>query len=705
MPDQRTSSPTEREWQHRLLHLVAALLLFETLTGLAIWLLPFSISNQVMVLVHTGIGVVFLVPYGWYQVRHWLMYRTRPMTHIKLTGYLGMAATATALVSGIVLTAQAVFGTRISYGWDMLHIISTLAVIASALPHVLLIVQRGLNARVAHAMKPILRAQRTFAANTSYLVVMGFGLVALVVFAYRPVPLQNELPDDYNYLYGSDRPFAPSLGRTATGDAFDARTLGNSQTCGRSGCHAEIVKEWEVSAHRWAAADPAFRAIQTVMGEQNGPESTRYCGGCHDPISLFSGNKNLFRAELTNPMGLDEGVSCIACHAIQETDVQGNANYTIAQPERYMFELHESDDVKIVSDFLIRAYPKQHVESLQHRRFKSPEFCAACHKQFIDSEINRVGWVQLQNQYDNWRKSRWNHPGEPSRTIECRECHMPLVDSFDPASGDPLDYNRTTDDGKHRSHRFLGANQYIPAMLDLEGADEHVRLTHEWLQGKIEIPEIEHKWRDGPVTPIEVFAPDSVAPGEDVTVEVTITNNKAGHDFPTGPLDIIQSWLHVVVTDQDGNEVFVSGGLDDRDFIQPGSFMFKAEPVDQYGKLIDKHNLWDMVGVRYRRSLFPGFSDKAVFTFGCPASVPSADSAPGSRRQFRFDAPAMDVASLHVRATLMYRKINQFLLNMMLGEKPGQTAPLTELSSDVSVIRIIDAAASDGHGVGGGAAP
>ena len=49
--------------------------------------------------------------------------------------------------------------------------------------------------------------------------------------------------------------------------------------------------------------------------------------------------------------------------------------------------------------------------------------------------------------------------------------------------------------------------------------------------------------------------------------------------------------------------------------------MFKAEPVDQYGNLIDRHNLWEMVGVRYRRSLFPGFSDTAEYSFQCSGSA------------------------------------------------------------------------------------
>ncbi|MEX0601383.1 MAG: multiheme c-type cytochrome, partial [Rhodothermales bacterium] len=482
-----SSASRESEWRRKSLHVVAALLVFETLTGLAIWLLPFSVSNQVTVLVHTIVGVVFLVPYGWYQLRHWLVYRSRPLNHVKLTGYLGMAATSVALVSGGVLTAQALFGTRISYVWDTVHLVSTFAVVASALPHVLLIVYRDVRARAVEAMKAVVAAERTFAINVTYLTVLLFGVIALGVYAYQPVQLQTELPDDYNYLYGAERPFAPSLATTGTGEAIDARALGNSASCGRSGCHVEIVEEWEVSAHRWAASDPAFRAIQTVMGEQNGPESTRYCGGCHDPISLFSGSKNLFREELTNPLGLDEGVSCVACHAITETDVQGNANYTIAPPERYIFELHDREELKLVSDFLIRAYPEQHVESLQHRRFKSPEFCAACHKQFIDEEINKVGWVQLQNQYDNWRQSHWNTPDDATKTIECRECHMPLANSTDPAAGDRSDYNRFVDDNMHRSHRFLGSNQFMPKLLNLPGADKQTEFTEQWLQGKYDI--------------------------------------------------------------------------------------------------------------------------------------------------------------------------------------------------------------------------
>ena len=545
-----------------------------------------------------------------------------------------MVVSLVVTISGIVLTYQAIFMTRISQTWDVIHIISTFGLIAFLVPHTVLILLRDLRARKIEPMIPVVKAESHYVQIALFISIVLFAGVFLWRYSYDPVELINEFPEDYGYLYGEDRPFAPSLANTNTGGAFDARSLGGSEGCGTAGCHEEIYKEWQVSAHRYSAMDVGFQKVQSVMGEQNGPESTRYCGGCHDPISLFSGAKNVLTDNLTNLVGYNEGVSCIACHAIKETDIKGNADYVMTQPKRYMYELEEGESTRLLRDFLIRSYPKYHVESLQHTLFKSPEFCASCHKQFIDEEINNVGWIQLQNQYDNWRKSRWNHPGDPGKTIECRECHMPLVKSLDPSRGDDADYNRTKDDNMHRSHRFLGANQFMPLALELPGAEEHVELIENWLQGKINIPEIEDKWQAGPAVPLELKVPENVVPGDEVIIKALITNNKVGHEFPTGPLDIIQAWVEIVVTDQDGNKVFASGQRDDKHFIQPGSFIFKAEPVDQYGNLIDRHNLWEMVGVRYKRAMFPGFSDQAEFTFPCPTMIQTMEGNPETKTDF-----------------------------------------------------------------------
>jgi hypothetical protein len=675
----------EVEWQRRFAALTLAWLLAETASGLALWLLPFSVPAQWTVVVHTAIGVLFLAPVLVYLWRHFAAYRTRGGA-VAWMGYLATAAALTAIVSGLVLAAQALWGTRISYAWDRVHLAATAALVAFALPHVVVVALRDRAAAVRLGLEKLRAAEGRTLRRTAAGAALLLAPIAALWGVLPGTKMNDALPSDYSYLLGHDRPFAPSLATTATGGAYDARRLSGSESCGSSGCHQQIAAEWRVSAHRWAAMDPAFQRIQEEMAKQNGAESTRYCGGCHDPISLFSGAKNIFVENLTGLAGYQEGVSCLACHSIRQTDVKGNASFVVAQPSRYLFEEASGGAARVARDFLIRAYPWQHSAELSKRLFKTPEYCAACHKQFIDQEVNKVGWVQLQNQFDNWRKSHWNHPGDARRTIECRECHMPLVDSRDPASGDVLDYNRSADDGRHRSHRFLGANQAIPVMLKLPGGEEQARLVGKWLEGDFEIPEIAEKWAKGPAVGLELEAPREAAAGETVGVRAVITSNKVGHDFPTGPLDIIQAWVELVVTDAAGRVVFASGRRDDRHFIERGSFMFKAEPVDQYGNLIDRHNLWEMVGVRYRRSLFPGFSDTAEYAFLCSGNA----SRPGSaRREESFEiAPPAGAGELKVTARLLYRKIDQYLLNFVFGEQAGLTSPVTEMARAESRLRV-----------------
>ena len=658
-------------WSSALSRAAAAILLFELISGLAITFGSFNPSTQWGLLVHTVVGVLTVALLVWYVVRHWQTYSDQALSDVLLLGYVAAGALGICLISGLLVTAQALWTTKTSPALRYIHLVSTLLVVAATVPHLVLGWWR--RRRSIPAREP---AGWISVALTSTGAAVIF--VAACALTYSGTRYENRFPADYSFAYGSNRPFAPSLAHTSTNGAFDARSLAGSETCGESGCHTQIYNEWKTSAHRYAAMDPIFQGIQTVMAKQNGPESTRYCGGCHDPISLFSGTKNIFTTKLTTLQGYNEGISCLACHAIQKTDIQGNANYTVAQPREYLWQWSADHSASAVArNFLIRSWPAQH-NRLNRRMYKTPEYCAACHKQFIDQEVNRVGWVQLQNQYDNWAASHWNHKGDARSTVECRECHMPLAASSDPAAGDSLDYNRSPDDHRHRSHRFLAANSFVPALLRLDGAAQHVQLTQDWLQGRIEIPEIHSKWAEGPVVKVRIDAPESVPPGGSMPVRVILTSNKVGHDYPTGPLDMIQSWVELRVRDSVGRTVFTSGQLDNRNFIAPGTFLFKAEPVDQYGNLIDRHNLWEMVGVRYRRSLFPGYSDTVEYNIACPAGL----SKPTPKMVARnFSVPTGDnPGKLQIEAILHYRKIDQFLLNYVMGQKSGLTAPVVDIA-------------------------
>src|SRR6516164_5596589 len=683
--------PCRTGWSGVLSRTAAAILLFELLSGLAITFGPFHPAIEWSVVLHTIVGVVTLAPLVWYSAAHWKDYRDQSVSDVLLLGYVGLGALAVCLLSGLFVMGQALVSVKTSPWLRYTHLTSTLLVLAAGSSHIVIAWWRRRRAEGSEGAAAWLGAG--LAAT-----VAGIGVILGVTLAYSGTEYHNQFPTDYNYAFGRNRPFAPSLAHTSTNGVFDPRLLAGSESCGASGCHTEIYQEWKTSAHRYAAMDPIFQGIQNVMAKQNGPESTRYCGGCHDPISLFSGSKNIFVEKLTGSLGYDEGISCVACHSIQKTDIQGNANYTMTQPKEYLWQWSKDHTVgAIARNFLIRAWPAAH-NRLSKRMYKKPEYCAACHKQFIDQEVNRVGWVQLQNQYDNWAASHWNKKGDAHATVECRECHMPLVDSSDPAAGDSTDYNRTADDHKHRSHRFLAANSFVPVMLRLDGADRHAELTRRWLQGEIEIPEIRNKWAEGPIVKISVEAPSRAGLGEKLPIRVILTSNKVGHDYPTGPLDMIQSWVELRVRDDRGQTIFSSGQRDQRNFLQPGTFLFKAEPVDQYGNLIDRHNLWEMVGVRYRRSLFPGFSDTTEFNFLCPSLAPVRAKAFPQETSYRLQVPQAGSQTLHVRARLRYRKVDQFLLNFLFGENAGLTAPVTDMASQTSVIEITAPARSRASG-------
>jgi len=675
-------------WSSILSRSAGAILLFELVSGLAVTFGPFHATIEWGLLLHTIVGVATLAPLTWYVVRHWQDYADQALSDVVVLGYVSGAALVLCLLSGAVVTAQAMFGIRTSSWLRYTHLITTLLLLAAFAPHIFISWQRRRS-------KDSAKGAAAWGWVSVAVTVIGTIAIVGLALAYSGTKYHNQFPADYSYAFGKNRPFAPSLAHTATNGAYDPRSLAGSETCGSSGCHTEIYREWQTSAHRYAAMDPIFQGIQTVMAKQNGPESTRYCGGCHDPISLFSGTKNIFVEKLTGLQGYNEGISCLACHSIQKTDLQGNANYTMVQPQEYLWQWSPEHTVGAVArNFLIRAWPAQH-NRLSKRMYKKPEYCAACHKQFIDQEVNRVGWVQLQNQYDNWAASHWNHKGDPRATVECRECHMPLVQSHDPAAGDDMDYNRTAHDHKHRSHRFLAANSFVPALLHLPGSAQQVELTKRWLQGNIEIPEIQNKWAEGPVVKVRLEAPQTAEPGQSFPVRVVMVSNKVGHDYPTGPLDMIQSWVEIRVQDDRGNLIFTSGERNEKHFLVPGTFLFKAEPVDQYGNLIDRHNLWEMVGVRYRRSLFPGYSDTVEYNVMCPSGGPALPpSNINPNRDFSIPAAASR-GRLHIQATLHYRKIDQFLLNYVMGENSGLTAPVIDVASasaDVCVSKAGDSA-------------
>jgi hypothetical protein len=655
-------------WRSRLAAVTVAYLLFQGLTGLWAYLGPFSVHTQLQVLAHAFVGLVLAVPYLVYQLRHFLVWwRQRPTAEMIL-GYALAAAASTATASGSVLVVQAARGPRLDAAWDRVHLISGIATVALLAAHVLLVFARR---RPAARRRPELAlAQRRFARWSlggaagllSVLGVVGLGWPRRAVTF--PVPASYSLPE-YAQAFDEYRgsPFAPSYARTEGLALLDPAVLAGSGSCGSAGCHQEILAEWQPSAHRFAAMNPPFLAVQRAFAADRGAAETRYCGGCHDPISLFAGAKDLSygseEADLSAP-GVEEGISCAACHAISQVDVRGNADYVLTPPRRYLGE-GAGGASKWLSDFLIRAYPRQHLADYDRNVLRTPEACGACHKQFIPEALNRFGLTEGQNQYDEWRRSPWHRSAAEGEDLACRDCHMRLVPgSRDPGRGESGDRRRRGDDGAHRHHGFIGANLFMPELLDLPGWQRHVALTEEWVRGETVLPEIADLWPGGPVASVQLVAPELVAAGDELAVRVLVTNRKAGHNFSTGPMDFIRAWIHLTARDSAGRVVAEWGAIDpatrrisDRpgelhEIGNPrdqGTLVLEAMPLDEKGELLRRHELWKKAGGKGKRVIFPGYTDSQVY---------------------RLTIPPETAGPLTLVAELAYRRYRQEFLDLML---------------------------------------
>jgi len=87
--------------------------------------------------------------------------------------------------------------------------------------------------------------------------------------------------------------------------------------------------------------------------------------------------------------------------------------------------------------------------------------------------------------------------------------------------------------------------------------------------------------------------------------------------------------------------------------------------------------------VRYRRSLFPGYSDAAEYAFGCPGTP----AGPTPARDVTVPAPPR--GKLDILATLHYRKLDQYLVDFLFPGK-GLSAPITDLAQARTTVEIVD---------------
>ncbi|MFV1963917.1 MAG: hypothetical protein ACC628_00730 [Pirellulaceae bacterium] len=199
------------EWRSRLAGWTGGFLLFETLTGLAIYLLPFSRYTQLSLLLHTILGILFLLPITFYLARHWWVRKRGSLTHYQLLGYVAAGILALCVASGLVVTRQGFTGPRLNATWDATHLLTGLGLSLFVLVHLVTVLVR--QVRDVESRQQVRKAQSLYFRRTAMVcavLLLAGGIWAGMVG--EPIA-DRSFPPDYNWRFGEDRPFAPSMAR------------------------------------------------------------------------------------------------------------------------------------------------------------------------------------------------------------------------------------------------------------------------------------------------------------------------------------------------------------------------------------------------------------------------------------------------------------------------------------------------------------
>ncbi len=618
-----------------------AILVTSAITGLVIYIADqHTIWLQWTILTHllTGIGLSpLMLLYLKVHFQRTIGFRR---TSVLLSGLLSVAILIGFSASGWDLLLH---GQRQNKQWVyQLHVICSSLFVAIVIAHIILHVvslpKKRRNVMQLHF------SSLSKLGLTSILCILGSFPVLIIalslVYSHSTTPYSQEpAVRDYEYAYGEHR-FRPSQTETSNGAFIDKRQIATSGRC--LSCHEDITKQWLSSVHQQAASDPTYVTNITLLADKKGISATRYCEGCHAPVALLSGELSPGgdHGGIEGSIANIEGVSCMSCHGISSLPhLKGVASYEFTPAQDYLFANSDHPLLLRLHDLLVRVKPDQHKQDVGRPLLQDPKICAACHTQFMDKEMNGWGWIKMQDEYSAWLASPFSkqegHNFSDSTVSRCQNCHMPLIASNDPSAND---------EGKVRSHHFPGANTFL---LLLRGDHQQFEAVEDFLQSNKMRVSIEKPKRKDAIQTLHALdetlrdfeeAPFFYYLGEQANLNIVVSNRGVGHDFPGGTIDINEAWVDILVMDTQGDQVYRSGFINNDNHVDPNAYFYRSLPVDRSGNLVWKHDLFNMVGESFRRTIKAGASDVVDVNFTVPAWVKSP---------------------LTVTATLKYRKLNE----------------------------------------------
>lgn len=388
----------------------------------------------------------------------------------------------------------------------------------------------------------------------------------------------------------------------------------SAQVCAK--CHEKIFDEWAISSHAYAAISPMFHKFEQTINDLSQGTVGYFCYRCHVPVGTNLGVSRA--APLWDlPQVVREGVTCIACHRVNQRygkvnghrriepgDIHapvygsiggGGIAEVIAQKDKYKVKTSPHDKG-----------PGQdiHIVGQSFDQLGKSEFCVSCHQVAVHPGI------KLEVVWEQYRASPACKKG-----VSCQDCHMgriPGVKSgYEYGAAAKVNDKVVNPNRKHANHIFYGPGYSIahPGIFP-HNPDANRWSMQEWLlfdwragwgtekfeemvengqiraafpkvwqeaddrydareiiednQKRLDVKRISRQQTlengshvDGP------FFDTQLVRGQKLKFHYVMTNTNEGHNLPSGSLGAQpQLWANVVLIGPRGQRLWESGYTD-----------------------------------------------------------------------------------------------------------------------------------------------
>ncbi len=455
----------------------------------------------------------------------------------------------------------------------------------------------------------------------------------------------------YNYRFGPGNMSAPGNALTETGGFIRPGAFPTAGYCAH--CHPQAYSEWRQALHSSSFRTPFYRNSVNILARIKGVEFTRHCDSCHNPIGVVSGALSA-NSQVDRKFDQD-GITCMTCHSIQSLQpVMGNGSYVMGVPAVMVDESGKRIPGEVPYEEIMQ-HPERHSQAVMKDIYRSPEFCASCHKANMPNSLNDYKWIRAFTTYDEWQNSKFSQRNPltfySADFFSCQSCHM--LREF--ATADEYGAKKKT----FASHRWLAGNTAVPFYY---GYDDQLRKTTEFLKSglylNVDLFAIKNAAKDEAVAPLGSM-PFEVAPNELVQAMVVVQNRNIGHSLIPEVRDLYEAWVEFAAKDSTGKEIYHSGFVKPDGTVDERAHTFTNRPVNTEGDFVDNHKVWTIHSVAYDNTIQAGRSALIRYQFRIPAGAKGP---------------------ITIAARVNYRHFRQSYLNNVFG-KDHPAYPIVEIAS------------------------